>query len=324
MASVERIQRLLQVVALLQSGRSLNSKEIADASGVSRRTVFRDLAVLQESGIQIRYDVERQTYSLPAQTFLPPTDFTLDETLSLLVLCHGMGKTNGLPFHRAARSAAVKLLSSLPGHLREFLGEMTELVSIQLDPRNPLTESEQHYDNIMRGLSKHRQVRIRYKSLTEWKEISTCLSPYRVVFHRRSWYAIGRSSLHREVRTFNIGRILRSEVLDSAYRIPPRFSLERYLGNAWSLIPEKGKPHTVVIRFRKQVAYNVAEVQWHKTQRIIWNDDESLDFHVTVDGLGEILWWVLGYGDQAEVLQPPQLRKMIAEHVENMRETYES
>jgi proteasome accessory factor B len=47
-----------------------------------------------------------------------------------------------------------------------------------------------------------------------------------------------------------------------------------------------------------------------------------MDFHVKVSGLGEISWWILGYGDQAEVLQPPALRKRIADRAEQMLSRY--
>ena len=43
---------------------------------------------------------------------------------------------------------------------------------------------------------------------------------------------------------------------------------------------------------------------------------------VTVSGLYEISWWVLGYGDQAEVIKPVKLRRLIAGRVANMAETY--
>jgi proteasome accessory factor B len=59
------------------------------------------------------------------------------------------------------------------------------------------------------------------------------------------------------------------------------------------------------------VAGNVAEVQWHASQRVQWNDDGSIEFHVSVDGLGEITWWILGYGDQVEVISPPELRHRV-------------
>jgi hypothetical protein len=78
----------------------------------------------------------------------------------------------------------------------------------------------------------------------------------------------------------------------------------------------------VVVRFSRKVAQNVAEVAWHKTQRLEFRADGSLDFHVTVSGLGEISWWILGYGDQAEVVQPPELRRIVAGHAARMIEKY--
>lgn len=324
MASIDRIHRLLRLVELLQSGRVYNSTQLADITNVSRRTVFRDLNTLQDSGIQIRYDEGRQGYSIPGPVFLPTAEFTLDETLSLLILCHGLGDdTQGVPFQRGARSAALKLLSNLPSHLRDDVAELTHSVAVRLDAHNPLNHSQGSYDLLTRALRERRQVRIQYKSLTEWENISTVVSPYRVLFSRRSWYVIGRSSLHRSVRTFNIGRVLKSELLPSRYEIPPRFSLDRYLGNAWHLIKEPGRSQNVVVRFQKLVAHNVAEVRWHRTQRVVWNDDESMDFHATVDGLNEIMWWILGYGEQAEVLKPAKLRSMVREQVASMSKLYE-
>ena len=88
-------------------------------------------------------------------------------------------------------------------------------------------------------------------------------------------------------------------------------------------IPTTRRPdREVVVRFSKLVAQNVAEVRWHKTQQLQFNDDGTLDFQVTVSGLKEISWWILGYGDQAEVLAPPKLRQLVAERTERAAAQY--
>src|SRR5690349_1095159 len=85
MGGPSKIRRLLQLIELLQSGRTYNTRELAELSGISRRQVFRDLKALQDSGIPLLFDAQRQGYWLTGSTYLPPTDFTLDETLSLLI-----------------------------------------------------------------------------------------------------------------------------------------------------------------------------------------------------------------------------------------------
>jgi len=77
------------------------------------------------------------------------------------------------------------------------------------------------------------------------------------------------------------------------------------------------------VRFRTLLDRNVADVVWHSTQEVQWLSDGSLDFRVTVSGLWEISWWIMGYGDQAEVIEPGELRDMIRQRAERVCELYD-
>ncbi|MCC6125624.1 MAG: WYL domain-containing protein [Pirellulales bacterium] len=320
--NLTRIHRLLNLIGLLQAGKGFNVDGLAQECGVSKRTIFRDLELLRASNLPLLFDEERQQYRMGSSVFLPATNFTPDEALALIVLCHELGDRSGLPFLHSARSAAMKLESTLPGRLRDRLREIAPALHIQREPANPLEGKRPVYEQLVEALGKRRCVRIRYRSLHDGGEIRTKLSPYRMFFSRRSWYVVGRSSLHRETRTFNLGRVAEIETLDHSYEIPRGFSVERFLRNAWHLIPEPGPDRQVVVRFGAQVAQNVAEVNWHKTQQLQFNADGTLDFSVTVSGLNEISWWIHGYGDQAEVLEPPELRKLIAKRIERLATMY--
>jgi len=279
--------------------------------------------VLRQAGIPLMFDEQHQRYHVPGARFLPPTNFTPEEALALIVLCHDLGDRENLPFFGPARTAAVKLESSLPGRLRDLLRSTAEAVQIQLPPANPLAGQKPVYEQLLEAVGRRCAVRIDYNSLADGQRVRTRVHPYRLLFSRRSWYLIGRSSLHRGTRTFNVGRILDLEMLEDHYQVPRGFSTERYLRNAWHLIPEPGPDHDVVVRFDKTVAQNVAEVHWHKTQRLEFRPDGSLDFHVTVSGLREMSWWILGYGDRAEVLRPPELRRIIARHAAHLAQRYQ-
>jgi len=320
--NLSRVCRLLRLISLLQAGRGYNAEALAVELEVSRRTVFRDLDILRLAGVPLEYDEQKQRYFIPGTCLLPPTNFTPEEALALIVLCHDLGQYSQLPFFGPARTAALKLESSLPTRLREQLRGAIDAIRIQLAPINPLGGHTSVYDQLRTAIAQGRGVRIRYQSLAESELITTRLSPYQLLFSRRSWYVIGRSSLHRATRTFNIGRIRELTLTEEPYQIPRGFSVDRYLRNAWHLIAEPGPDQHVVVRFSRRVAQNVAEVNWHKTQRVQFNPDGTLDFHVTVSGLSEISWWILGYGDQAEVLQPPELRQLIARHAAHLVQRY--
>lgn len=316
MASQARLRRLIRLIDVLGAGRAYRADDLARLCSVSRRTIFRDLATLRDAGLSIWSDEDRQGFLFDRPSYLKPVDLTVPEALSMLVLCDKLAEgRNGIPLQKAARSAALKIVTLLPPRLRRCV-EVTEQVHVRVGPVNPLRGASSAYDILTRALNERRQVRIRYDSFFEKKEIRTLLSPYRLLFHTRSWYVVGRSSLHRAVRTFNLGRVLHAELADSHYEVPPRFTLERYFGDAWSIIRDRGERHEVVIRFQPVVAKNVAEVHWHRTQRLSWNDDGTLEFSATVEGLREIVWWVLRYGKEATVLRPAKLRAMVREHAE--------
>lgn len=313
----------MRLIDLLSSGRAYDANELARLCRVSRRTLFRDIAVLRDSGLSVLFDDSRRGFRVDRPPHLRPTDFSFSEALSLLVLCDRLGGTRGgIAFQAPARSAALKLLSGLPTPIREHVGELSERHDVRLDAVNPLKGAEDFYAAVAKAAAGRRQIRITYDGYSDGKVFTTLLSPYRLFFQRRSWYVAGRSSVHRAVRTFNLGRVRKFELLDSTFEAPPRFSLDRYFGNAWSFIRDRGERQEVVVRFRPLVARNVADVVWHKTQKLTWNDDGTLDFSVTVDGLREIVWWVLGYGKEAEVLRPEALRETIRGHVAAMAAAY--
>ena len=143
----------------------------------------------------------------------------------------------------------MKLENSLPLRLRQQLRAAADAVEIHPPPSNPLDGRTPVYQQLVEAISDARSVRICYNSLAERKVILTRLNPYRLLFSQRSWYVIGRSSLHRSTRTFNLGRILSMDVLEDSYRIPRGFSIDRHLRNAWRMIPEPGPDHEVVVRF---------------------------------------------------------------------------
>ena len=320
--NVKRLTRLLKLLQMLASGPGQNSSGLAKICGVGRRTIFRDLESLRAAGVPLAYDREAGRFSIPSAFFLPPTNFTADEALSLLALAGEMGRNRSLPFYEPVYSAALKLESNLPGPLRQEVRRSLRSIKIRMNQVGHLSGKADVYHALVSAIEKRRVVELQYDSLTEWESITTKLRPYQLVFSRRSWYVIGRSSLHREVRIFNLSRVISLVTLREQFRIPKSFELDQYLGNAWHLIPSPGRDSHVRVRFKSLVARNVAEVIWHKTQQTKFLPDGSLDFRVTVSGLNEIAWWILGYGDQAEVLQPARLRRLIAQRAQNVAAMY--
>ena len=173
------------------------------------------------------------------------------------------------------------------------------------------------FAELQKAIVKKRKVWIQYHSLFEGKDIDVELCPYHLMYNHRAWYVLGYSSPHKSIRTFKLNRIKRLTTLNKCFLERRKFDVSEFLGRAWSMIPE-GRIYHIKLRFLPKVAEDVTEVQWHSTQKITRNPDGSAIIDFRVDGLSEISWWILGYGDQVQILKPRALRNKVVEMARNM------
>ena len=310
--SMSRVYRLLRLITILQGSRLYTAGELAEELEVSRRTIFRDLNMLEMAHIPYYFDADRKGYRISRHFFLPPINLTLAEALAVLILARRTRGRGQLPLLAASAQAAVKIESALPAAIRQDLGSIVDKLSVQLGPVARHEGLDDLFQEFADAVARRKVCRIVYISFYEKKQITCTIHPLRMLFLGRAWYVIAYSGKHRENRTFKLGRIRKLTVTDQTFPGPAEIDLEDYFGHAWSMIPE-GKLHDVHLHFEPKVAGNVAEVQWHHSQRVEWNDDGSIEYFAHVDGLGEITWWILGYGNQVEVVSPPPLRRSVAD-----------
>jgi len=315
-----RISRVVQLLTTLQAGKSYAVSDLAKIFGMSRRTIFRDLRELQTIGVPYHYNTKTGGYTMDPEFFLPPIDLNLQEALSLLLLVHKGRNQIQLPFKNSALLAALKIENNLPAKIRQYCNTALRNISTRAGAQAPIRHPgglDKTFVQLEKAIAQKRKVNIRYHSFFESKIIELTLSAYHLLYNQRAWYVLGLSSLHKSVRTFKFNRIKEVEILDKCFIEGDDFDLYEYLGRAWSMIPE-GRIYNIKLRFLPKVADNVTEVQWHSTQKVTHNSDGSATMEFRVDGLGEIIWWILGYGDQVQVLTPKVLRNRVVEMAKNM------
>src|SRR3954452_15793379 len=306
-----QLPRLLELIMAIQSDRFPNARALAERCEVSRRTIYRDLDTLEAAGIPVRYRPDRQGYQLARSCAYQLPSLEENEVLALLLLVRQWKGGAGLDLVRHARDGAVKLVQSLSPDARNRILTRAEPVPDETNSWPLPRERKLVYDAILDALSQRYQIRIWYRDAVEAEPITTKLSLYRLVLARGTWYVVGRSTLHRQVRVFRIPWIERVTPTNDPYDIPPRFNLERFLGLAWTM--ERGKDrHEVWLRFSARLAPEIREAFWHRSQRLAELPDRRVDLHLVIDGLDEIQGWVLGFGDEVEVLASAELREGIA------------
>jgi len=317
---ISRISRIVRVLATLQSGQDYTTDDLAGMLGKSRRTIFRDLKDIQQAGIPIYYDKIKHSYTIDQKFFMPPINLNAQEVLSLFLLIFRSHLNS--PFKNSALFAGHKIESNISRDLRKYCNEALQHISVGSKPQVKVNLHDDRFAQLLKAIMKKKIMNIHYYLPMKREIIITDLYPYHLRHDGFQWCLIGKSLFHEEIYTFNINQIREMNVLDKCFIMDKEFDLNEYLGRAWSKKPE-GRLYHVKLKFTPDTAYSVAEVQWHNTQKVTFQEDGSAIIEFRIDGLREIIWWVLGYGDKVKVLAPEVLQKRIAQMARNMLKNYE-
>jgi proteasome accessory factor B len=325
--NLKKIDRLIRLITLIHGRGDLTAGKLAEQFKVTERTIFRDLKTLERAGVPVSFNPDANGYEIRRDFFLPPVQMTVDEALAICVLGEQVGRSEQVPFLAVAERAVEKIRGQLPAPIRQELAGIEKQISIHLAASSHAGEAHDVYATVRDAIAKKRQLQCSYDSATASAGKPTRsdkpfkLKPYALLFGQRAWYVVGHHSRHDAIRCLRLSRFTRCQPTDTPYAIPDDFDLGKYLGNAWRMIRGE-KRHKVEIVFDKQFADGIGETQWHATQEVEELDDGSIRFTCTVDGLDEIVWWVLGMGPHCRVVSPKELVGRVRELAEQTVRQY--
>jgi predicted DNA-binding transcriptional regulator YafY len=280
----------------------------------SEREVHRGLNVLMLAGLCYDFDRKsgRHEPLRPGYSFAP-LPLTEDELMGQAAAA-ALSRVPELELGSGATAATRKLAALDPA-----AGELRALAQQVITALGPKTvDHSRHGDvlrTIQRALLQHKQLEATYRSPfadNPWKAV---LHPFRLCIAQHACYLIARPDWASQPITLRVVRFESLRLLEHAAVVPDDFNLRAHFGNAWNVW--RGETtYDVEIRFTREAAAQVAETTWHATQRIQKHRDGSATLMFRVDGLDEILWWLLAWTGFAEVIKPPELRERLVDQLE--------
>jgi predicted DNA-binding transcriptional regulator YafY len=310
----DRAARYLKIATILHAHPDgIRVADLATLIGVAKRTIYRDLEALdRDAGLPVWQHLNR--YGLADDAFLPPLALTLHEAMTLFLAARILAKTND-EHDTELIGAFVKLAQVLPPVLGQHIHDTVDVISTA--PAAPA------FTRVLRVLTeawaKRRVVAIEYDSGVydlDRPPRQTRVHPYAIepsaLTH--ALYLIGLDEERRAQRTFKVERIRSASLTPETFEPVTGPSPARRLVEAWDIIADQ-PVQSVTVRFSPDVARRVAETRWHASQSLAPQADGSLLWHGRVAGLHEILVWILGWGPEAEVIEPGELREMIADQL---------
>lgn len=110
---MRRADRLMQIVQLLRDGALHRAEDLARATGVSLRTIYRDMETLAASGVPIAGE-RGVGYHVTAAITLPPLNLTMTELEALHIGLLAVGRSDDGDLAQAAQALMAKLDAVMP------------------------------------------------------------------------------------------------------------------------------------------------------------------------------------------------------------------
>ncbi|MDD2751460.1 MAG: YafY family protein [Acidithiobacillus sp.] len=209
---MSRAQRLLTLIQILRRHRfAVTGANLAEELGVSLRTLYRDIATLQEQGANIEGE-PGIGYVLRPGFMLPPLMFSAEEIESLVLGARWVADRGDERLGAAARSAVNKIAAVLPGDLREMLDSSALLVG----PGKAIPPDVVDLSELRLAIRAEHKVTIHYRDLKE-KETKRTVWPFALGYFDHVRILIAWCELRQGFRHFRIDRIFALSVEDQRY-----------------------------------------------------------------------------------------------------------
>ncbi|MGB7334791.1 MAG: YafY family protein [Salaquimonas sp.] len=199
---MRRADRLFQIVQYLRAGKLLTARILADRLEVSERTIYRDIADLQGSGVPI--DGEAGIGYLMREGYdLPPLMFSREEVAALIVGARMVGAWSGAKMALAADTALSKIENILPDDMQ---GHANATPVFAFDHRLP-DETKQRFDDINEAILQKEVFKVEYQT-PDGEITSREIEPLGLYYWGSTWTLASWCRLREAFRSFRIDRIV--------------------------------------------------------------------------------------------------------------------
>jgi predicted DNA-binding transcriptional regulator YafY len=317
-----QVVRILGILGTLLEGSRVSIQDLAAKYGTRRETIYRDIRALEDAGYPITGDDRGRLshpHLLPEAGRRSPHLRLTDPEVAAVLWAWKQTKSNS-PFREALGSAGAKLRAMAASN-EGSLASGVEAAMVDRDSFGSENSPRQEIVlELVEGIVTHKACEVEYQSPARRSAKKYQYHPYRLLTVADSLYCIGKVPPHDNVTTLAVNRICALSLLDAGFEVDQAFDFERYRRECFGIVWEK--PMDITIRFSALQAPYIRERIWHATQRLCELPDGRLDLSFRAGGTFEIVRWVLGWGEAAEVVSPEALRRQVADTLSRAAKSY--
>lgn len=308
------------------TAKSLHEKLKSEQFDVTKRTVERDLLSLSEMFPLVSDERDKPygwSWSKDAPVFNLP-GLSRNEALALAMVeqhLNNLLPSSTLNQLRPYFAAARHHLNDIPQseRARSWLDKVRTVPTSQ--PLLPPVVQPDVQHVVYEALLADKQLEIKYlkrgdNQITEYR-----IHPLAAVQRGGITYLSCRIGDYDDLRTMALHRIQSASMLEDGVRMPEDFSIDKVISSGkFGFGP--GNQIELEAIFHNGTGEHLFETALSPDQVLKELPNGSLKITAIVADTPQLLWWLLGFGDGVEIIQPAELRIRISGIVTNMHKRY--
>jgi proteasome accessory factor BC len=339
----EKLIRQLSLISFLMAqGRPVSALEIKrEVEGYSdmnddafARRFYADRAELESLGILLGVEkpgegfFEAELYSLPPENFYLPAIKFGDNELAALRTALQLLADGGFAYAEPLRLALQQVAWGHPNPLTE--GERAP-VEMAVTASAGGRDLAQRLSKIETAISRRKTIEFTYYTMERDDTGKRKVDPYHLVFRNGQFYLIGHSHEREAVRVFRLSRIQGkvgyASKAEHDFPPPEDFDRRDYARRAdWQLGETQG---TAKIFLRDRIAWLIERDfgeygEFRAAKKSDGAPGKGVVFETDYASVRELISWVLRWRNNAEVLEPKELRSEAEQRVALLRDRHKN
>ena len=293
--------RLFRILYYILEKGKVTANELADKFEVSVRTIYRDIDSISSAGIPI-YALQGKGGGIEiAEDFvLSKSLLSENEKQQIMSALQGLDNTT-----IQRENELLTKLSAL------FKMKNTSWIEVDFNNWQNNKMYEKTFDDIKSAILSKNIISFTYFSSNE-KETDRSVKPVRLLFKSQDWYLYALCLLRNDFRYFKLSRIKNLEIYT-----------EKFDDSFEDVILKKETPHentvNIKVKFDRKVAFRVYD---ELNGEITEDNDGNLYSEIEIPNDYNLYNYTFSFGDEAEVLEPEEVRMQIKKMINKMAEKY--
>ena len=309
----EVVSRCLALIPLIREHQGITLEELSRLSRIPKEQIADELGqVLLMCGVPPYFPHDYISFALEgdkvqirfADHFRRPVSLNPLEALSLKLACESLAPP-GKPVPRTVATLLRKVEGAMSQEQRRQFRNLARRVAVREAEDLPGGVT----GRVALAVAERRGLLLDYLAAGRAASRERKVEPYGLLSRDGHWYLVARDLSREKVVQFRLDRVKRLQVLDDRFEIPGDFRLDDY-----ARAPVFSESED---RARASVCFRGPSARWMRESAAPGTleplDEGDVLWHPVIGSSAGLARFVLGFGGDAEVLEPTTLRRRVQE-----------